>query len=365
MTNSTAIAAKSGWVEIAAEGSNKCGDCRHYNEGHCAKLSIQTLAMSGCTKAFSPNPFSPERDAKTVDWVNEAPDTLPSRPALSAMIAAKEVNQIQVTELIGAMRMAQVHEKFATVARIKILAELKESGRFQGVKLVGPGGEAVEAKSWKDFVAALDMGSLDKVDEQIGFLNTFGEQFLETANRMKLGYRDLRRLKKLPEEDRAAVVSEVETNLGDKDAVLALIDSLADRHARERRDMQEKIGKLQKQADKNQRQIDAIVKAETEALEAERDALIERTTELETQLGGGNWEAASEMTTQLAEQVQAVKKKAESLTRVMPRDALPPPALTAEISALLFHIRELGDTIWSRWEDLTASGFQASDDDAE
>lgn len=354
--------ANSSWTEIAEPGK-QCGDCRYYKEGVCSYLGQSTMAMAGCD-SFSANPFI-ERDAKTLDWVNGQPDAAPpARPALGGMIAAQEVNQIQVTELIGAMRMAQVHEKFSSVARIKMLAELKDSGRYQGVKLITPDG-AVEAKTWKEFVTALDMGSLDKIDEQISFLNTLGEGFMESASRMKLGYRDLRRLKKLPEEDRAAVAAEVETNLGDKDAVLALIDSLADKHARERRELQDQVGKLEKEVEKKTRRVDAIVKAETEALEAERDALVEKNAELETQLGGGSWEAANEVAAQLADLAQAMKKKVESLGRVMPRDGLPSPALTTQISASLFHVRELSDAAWASWEDRTASGFAPQDDDAE
>lgn len=309
-----------------------------------------------------------QRDPRTVDWVDEVRPlpgvremigTAPTGPALPELVQTGAAAQIKLTELVGAMKMAQVQERFAGVARTKMLAEIKESETYKGMLILGSEGIPVECRTWEQFVKALPFGSVETVDEQIRNLNLFGEDFLQRASDMKLGYRDLRRLKKLPEEDRQAVVAEVEANLSDKDAVLALIDGMADKHARENRDSADQIEKLVKALDKKTRHVDAIVKAETETLEAERDALLERTNELETQLGGGDWDKTREAAKQLSDRVANFRKDVISLQRLMPTDKPLPPDLAAEIGAAIFHARELADGVWQAWEDRIHQGAEA------
>ena len=277
--------------------------------------------------------------------------TLLTAAPLEGLVQTGAAAQVRLSEMIGAIKMSRVNEEFSRVAHIKMLAEVKDSEAYKGLHITAPEGALVTCKSWEQFVASLGIGSVDTIDEQIRFLGTFGEQFLEAAQGMRLGYLDLRRLRKLPEEDRAAVVSEVEANLADKDSILALIDGLADRHARENVEKDGQIGKLTKDLEKKTRQVDAIVKAETEALEAERDALLSRTNELETQLGGGDWDKTNAAARKLSDQVQDIKRGVESLLRLMPTDKPLPTPLAADIGASLFHLQTLAQTLWVDWED--------------
>lgn len=67
-------------------------------------------------------------------------------------------------------------------------------------------GEAVTCNTFQDFCNALGF-SYEKVNQDIQNLSTFGEDFLETSQRMGVGYRDLRKLRKLPEEDRQVIIN--------------------------------------------------------------------------------------------------------------------------------------------------------------
>lgn len=280
----------------------------------------------------------------------------PTGQALEAMIGARQINQIQTSELVGAMRMADVQGKFAAVARTKILKEIKESENFMGAMLAGPNGGLVECKSWKQFVELTQSESLDKIDEDIRNLSVFGDGFMEASNRMGLGYRQLRMLRKLPEEDRQAVAAEVETNLGDKDAVLALIDGLTERHAKEKGRLEAELQKKEKELERKTRHVDAIVKAETETLTAEVEGYAKKVGELEAQLGGGDWDKANAAADQLAAKVGDLRKDVDAFHRLMPPTGHPPATLAASIAASLFHVRELADGLWRQWEDRAAMG---------
>ena len=83
-----------------------------------------------------------------------------------------------------------------------------------------------------------------KVDEDLQNLSFFGEDALTAMNRCGLGYRDLRKLRQLPEGERSIVVGEIEADLGDREAIVSLIDEISAKHAREKEALQKQTTDL-------------------------------------------------------------------------------------------------------------------------
>lgn len=96
--------------------------------------------------------------------------------------------------------------------------------------------------TWDEFCGLLGM-SVDKADEDIANLRAFGEQALDQMQRAGIGYRELRQYRRLPEDERAALIDVAQT--GDKDAFLDLAEVIVSKNAGEKAVLAERIRELE------------------------------------------------------------------------------------------------------------------------
>ena len=150
-------------------------------------------------------------------------------------IAAKQITQdkAQAHELIGMIKAFDFTQKLVTVTTLKLLNQVKESKSYKGLTLSDKEGKLVTVTTWEDFCITLGF-SREQIDENLRNLNTFGENFLETSQRLGLGYRDLRKLRKLPEDARAEIVDAEFSETADKEELLEKIEELTAKHAQEK-----------------------------------------------------------------------------------------------------------------------------------
>lgn len=126
------------------------------------------------------------------------------------------------------------------------LARIKREGLWRA--LLGktyelPDGTSETVSGWESFCSFLGRSSRH-INEEIQNLAQFGEEALAAMNRIGLGYRDLRKLRRLPEDERAVVLGQIEVNVGDRDAIVSLIDDLAAKHAQETQALQKQTTDL-------------------------------------------------------------------------------------------------------------------------
>jgi len=169
----------------------------------------------------------------------------------------------QVNQLIGQIQMANSFAKFADVVSLQKLAHIKETKAYRslaGVKFALPDGKFTTVGSWAEFCSALGM-SASKVDEDLTNLRSFGEEALEGLSRVGAGYRELRQFRKLPEDEREALIEAAKA--GDKDQLLDLAESLISKHTREKdvlgsqiRDRAAEAQKSEERANRLQYQLD-------------------------------------------------------------------------------------------------------------
>ena len=150
-------------------------------------------------------------------------------------LAAKQMTQdkAQAHELIGMIKAFDFTQKLVTVTTLKAINEIKQSKQYKGLDIYNPQGKLVTVTTFRDFCEALGF-SVEKIDQDLLNLNTLGESFLETSQRLGLGYRDLRKLRKLPEDARAEIVDAEFSESADKEELLEKIEELTAKHAQEK-----------------------------------------------------------------------------------------------------------------------------------
>ena len=195
------------------------------------------------------------------------------------------IDQIRLTERIGALKATEFVRKLVTVTTIKMLAEIKEAKQYKGLKII-LNEELVTSPTWDQFCQHIGL-SREKVDEDIRNLSVFGEDFLETSQRMSLGYRDLRKLRKLDDADREVIIEGEAVKAEDRESLIDLIEEMSAKH-RKQKDALENENKELK-ADKDaletilQKKDEKVNQLDTQVTKLTSPAEIQRRAESEPQ----------------------------------------------------------------------------------
>ncbi|HEC12303.1 MAG TPA: hypothetical protein ENI80_03495 [Acidiferrobacteraceae bacterium] len=163
-------------------------------------------------------------------------------------------------QLLGQAQATQAFSKLLTVSTLRILAEVKNRKLYKGLTVNGPDGKLLTVSSFDDY-CRFGLGlSRQKVDQDLLNLETFGGEALDAMQRVGLGYRDLRRLRKLPQEKVLEIQGRI-INAEDKNEIKELIEEIVSDNVGLKGDIQD----LEK----------ALAKRETynETLEMEKEQL--------------------------------------------------------------------------------------------
>ncbi|MFH0343837.1 MAG: hypothetical protein ACHBNF_17340 [Chromatiales bacterium] len=177
-----------------------------------------------------------------------------------------------VNQLIGRVQFAHGLRKLVTVSGLVDLARIKREGLWRALRgktYELPDGTSETVSSWESFCNFLGRSSRH-INEELQNLAQFGEEALAAMNRIGLGYRDLRKLRRLPEDERAVVLGQIKVNVGDRDAIVSLIDDLAAKHAREKESLQKRNAGLQADLDSSRERV-AEKNSEIEKLKEQID----------------------------------------------------------------------------------------------
>lgn len=137
-----------------------------------------------------------------------------------------------VNQLLGQAQMAGAFEEFSRTVRTSKLAYVKENKLYQQLKggLTPHGAEKLSG-TWEEFCGLLGR-SVDQCDRDIANLKAFGEEALESMSRMGIGYRELRQYRKLPEDQKQALIEVAKA--GDKEDFVELAEEIIAKHAKEK-----------------------------------------------------------------------------------------------------------------------------------
>lgn len=157
-------------------------------------------------------------------------------------LAAKALTQdlAEAHEAMGIVKAFSFVQKLATVATLKTLAEIKETKKYKGLGYIDQDGKLAMVATWEDYCRACG-SSARKIDTDLQNLNTFGEEFFETSQRLGLGYREMRKLRQLPSDARAEIIDADYSDATDKEELIEKIEDLTAKHAKEKETLQAQL----------------------------------------------------------------------------------------------------------------------------
>ena len=137
-----------------------------------------------------------------------------------------------VNQLLGQAQMAGACEEFSRTVRTSKLAYVKEHKLYRSIAgAASPHGAEKLSGTWEEFCRLLGR-SVDQVDRDIANVQAFGEQALESMSAMGIGYRELRQYRKLPEDQKQALIEVAKA--GDKEGFVELAEEIIAKHAKEK-----------------------------------------------------------------------------------------------------------------------------------
>lgn len=148
-----------------------------------------------------------------------------------------------VNQLLGQVQMADVFAKFSATVAISQLAYIKENKLYRALKSKkSSNGCELLTGTWDEFCELIGTSSR-KVDTDIQNLRTFGEEALESMSRMGIDYRELRQFRKLPDDQKTALIEIAKQ--GDKESFIELAEEVIAKHAKEKDALQKQLADAQ------------------------------------------------------------------------------------------------------------------------
>ncbi len=149
----------------------------------------------------------------------------------AAMQAAYGQERDLLNQLLGQAQMADAFEQFSRTVRTSKLAYVRENKLYRALKGMQTANGSPFSGTWDEFCQLLGT-SRDKVELDIANLKAFGEEALESMSRMGIGYRELRQYRKLPEDQKQALIEVAKA--GDKEGFVELAEEIIAKHAKEK-----------------------------------------------------------------------------------------------------------------------------------
>lgn len=148
-----------------------------------------------------------------------------------------------VNQLLGQAQMADAFAKFSvtiTTSKLKFVKENKLYRALKGKK--SRDGHEFLTGTWQEFCSLLGR-SVEQIDEDIRNLNMLGEEALESMSRMGIGYRELRQYRKLPEDQKTALIEVAKA--GDKETLVELAKEFIAKNNKEKEQLKKENNNLQ------------------------------------------------------------------------------------------------------------------------
>ncbi|MDU6258448.1 MAG: hypothetical protein E6613_02060 [Haemophilus parainfluenzae] len=220
-------------------------------------------------------------------------------------LATKAMTQdlAEAYEVMGTLKAFNFVQKLLTVGSLKKLQEIKETKKYKGLSVVDDSGNLLTVGNFADFCKACGLSD-KKVYEDLQNLNYFGEEFMETSQRLGLGYREMRKLRQLPEEARAEIVDADYSDTTDKEELIEKIEDLTAQHAKEKEALQ---AQLKRKSDDYEAQA-KVLATKNERINHLDLELAKKTKAIETQ-------TPEQRGGVLREEAAAISYKAEAVLR--------------------------------------------------
>lgn len=226
-----------------------------------------------------------------------------------------------LNQMFGQVQMAQAFRKFADVVSLSKLSHIKETKMYRalsgksGVDVHGD--EIADVGTWDGFCRAIG-SSKSKVDEDLLNLKAFGEDAMESLSRIGAGVREMRQYRRLPADERSALIEAAKA--GDKDDLLDLAETLIARHIKEKETLESRATEAEETADARSEVIakkESRINALEEDLHKSRRRLESQTPDevgeqLRQETAGVGWSIVGRLNVDLAKAFAALDAHARA-----------------------------------------------------
>ncbi|WP_250438976.1 hypothetical protein [Delftia tsuruhatensis] len=159
-----------------------------------------------------------------------------------------------LNQLLGQAQMADSFAKFSQTVWSSKLAFVKENKLYQQLKGSKTPNGLELAGTWTEFCGLLGVSD-EKANQDIANLKAFGEEALESMSRMGIGYREMRQYRKLPEDQKLALVEAAKA--GDKESFVDLAEEIIARHAKEKEALTAQVQEAQETIEAKDRVLES------------------------------------------------------------------------------------------------------------
>ena len=197
-----------------------------------------------------------EQDDVATPGLPALADALHQVDAISAIEAGYSDQRDYFNRLVGQMDMAAAISKFTDVvslSKIKIIKESKAYRSSKGIKL--PMSGIILDGTWDNFCRYIIRKSASAVDEDLANIEQFGETALEAMQQAGIGYRELRQYRKLPVDEKTALIEAAKE--GDKETLLDLAETLLTKSAADKAALVEQAKEVEKKLSETEGDLEA------------------------------------------------------------------------------------------------------------
>lgn len=164
------------------------------------------------------------------DEMIDAEKTQQLQNEIAQLTSAGNDERDLVNQLLGQAQMADAVAKLTSTVAVSKMAYVKENKLYRGLAgMKNLDGQGLSG-TWEEFCQLLGT-SVGKVNEDIKNLQQFGEEAMDSMSKMGIGYREMRQFRRLPEDEKSALIEVAKT--GDKDGFLDLAEEIIARHAKQ------------------------------------------------------------------------------------------------------------------------------------
>ncbi len=156
----------------------------------------------------------------------------------SALQSQNTTDHALVNQLLGQAQMADSMAQFSLTVSTSKMAFVKENKLYKALAGQTTADGQQLSGTWDDFCRLLGK-SRQKVDEDILNLRQLGEEALESMSRMGIGYREMRQYRKLPEDDKTALLEAAKS--GDKEAFVELAEEIISKNAKDKEELKKQL----------------------------------------------------------------------------------------------------------------------------
>ncbi len=147
-----------------------------------------------------------------------------------------------LNQLLGQAQMADAFAKFSVTVTTSKLAYVKENKLYRALAGRKSGDGHQFSGTWEEFCSLLGR-SREQIDEDIRNLKSLGEEALESMSRMGIGYREMRQFRRLPEDQKTALIEVAK--LGDKESFIELAEEIITKHSREKEALTKRVTEIE------------------------------------------------------------------------------------------------------------------------